>query len=118
MYIAKRYFTALPLLLWLTGCTSDKGDLPAPPDYCDSMTVSYTGDIKPIIDSACVSCHVSGGPGSGDFTTYEGLKAKVDNKSLKARAVDSKDMPMGGPALPDSSVRKLNCWIKAGGLKN
>lgn len=83
--------------LVLTSCTYDEIE------YFDfqpqDTTVSYSLDIKPIIITYCLGtgnqhCHVTNtNQGSnGDFTTYAGLKAKVDNGSIEARVLN----PLGG----------------------
>ena len=91
---------------------------------CDTLDFTYLGDIKPIVQTSCLTsgttnCHKSGGIGVGDFTTYAGLKEKVDNAITQTvkEMVDSKTMPIGG-SLTNNEILKIDCWIDAGALNN
>ncbi|HEX8515373.1 MAG TPA: hypothetical protein VF868_04180 [Bacteroidia bacterium] len=104
----------------IASCTFDKGEIPVKEaaGECDS-TVSYSTQIAPLMTTYCNGCHISGGSGNGDFTTYAGLKQKVDNGSAHNRVVVVKDMPVPGSPTPSAEERKLiDCWIKQGAPDN
>jgi len=90
---------------------------------CTGITVSYINDIKPITDANCAftGCHVTGFA-NGDYTSYVGLKAKVDNGQLKKRAIKKRDMPPsntpGPKGLTDTEIQLIFCWIEDGGPNN
>jgi hypothetical protein len=88
-------------------------------NVCDTLNVSYSQDIKPIIDGQCATsgCHVAGGTGNGIFDNYNGVKAKVDNGSMMDRVVMTRDMPPSVP-LSDCNVQKFQAWINAGAPNN
>ena len=106
-------------------CTYDK--LPEPA-FCDTLIVTYSANIKKIMETSCTfggaptGCHVSGGIAPGDFTIYSVLKAIADDTKLKNRVVNLKDMPppysLGPKTLADSNIQKINCWIDAGAPNN
>lgn len=114
------------LLLLLTyvlviSCTNDSAELPPP--------VSYANDIFPIVQTHCFgtggqSCHVTNSNmgSNGDYTTYAGLKAKVDNGSLQIRALTpGGGMPpsySNGPQLGAEDLRKLRVWVANGAPNN
>ena len=80
--------------------------------------ISYSTDIDTIISVKCGGCH---GPGSsdGDLTDYAVLKSKVESGVFNVRVLGvSKDMPQGGPALPEDELSKLKCWVEQGALNN
>ena len=103
-------------------CTKDIGPnpdlIPKQSNICDSVT--FTKTIKPIFDSKCISCHFAGGSGPGDFTTYAGIKLKVDAGLIKGRLIDVTGaiMPQGGPALPSNQLDLIKCWLDAGAPNN
>ena len=121
------FYLSLLLLIvfcYLQSCTSDKGEVPQP-----IKTVLYQTDIKPIIQTYCYGqgtqqCHVtSGNMGApGDFTSYEGLKEKVDNGSVQARVINLKDMPPvyseGPTALSANDFESLRTWLNNGAPNN
>lgn len=120
-------YTVLLLFIafcYLQSCTSEKGEVPKP-----IKAVSYQTDIKPIIQTYCYgqggqSCHVTptnmGAP--GDFSTYAGLKEKIDNNSIQSRVFNLKDMPpvySNGPtALTTDDLETFRSWVNDGALDN
>src|SRR3954465_9891220 len=79
---------AFPLVLGLIvfSCTKDTGTAPKPvvavPGFCD--TITYTEDIKPIIDANCNSCHGDVSPSGGfPLTSYDLLKEKAESGKIK-----------------------------------
>jgi hypothetical protein len=108
------------LLLFLTGLFAcEKGEKQTEtPVETDCTKVTYSGDIKAIINKSCSlsGCHNTGS-GNGDFTTHAGLKAKSDNGTLRNRVLVKKDMPPSG-ALSSEELAKIDCWIKNGSPDN
>lgn len=115
----KQLLLLIPAFVCMASCTYDKGEVPVKDTECDSA-ISYSADIAPLMTTYCISCHVAGGTGTGDFTTYSGLKQKADNGTLKNRVVDLKDMPQAGflPVMSDAERNLINCWIKQGSPDN
>jgi hypothetical protein len=113
----KQFLLLIPVFAFAGSCTYDKGEVPVK-DECDS-TVSYATDIAPLTTTYCNSCHIAGGTGTGDFTTYAGLKEKADNGTLKYHVIDIADMPQAGSPQLSAAERKLiGCWIKQGSPDN
>jgi uncharacterized membrane protein len=114
----KKLLLLLPIA-FMASCTYEKGEVPVKDTECDS-TISYSTVVAPLITTHCNACHVSGGTGTGDFTTYAGLKQKADNGTLRNRVVVLKDMPQAGytPTMSDEDRNLINCWIKQGALEN
>lgn len=94
---------------------------PAPGETCSGETPSYQDDIEPIISAACAisGCHVNGF-GSGDFSSYTGVKDRASG--IKNRAVVQQNMPPssspGPSSLNDAQIELLECWIDAGAPNN
>lgn len=119
------WLLALVAFCHLQSCTSDKGELPKP-----VLSAPYQTAIKPIMVTYCYgqgtqTCHVS--PSSeganGDFSTYAGLKAKVDNGTIQSRVINSGGgMPpsysTGPTALSVDDLEKLKTWVNNGALDN
>jgi hypothetical protein len=81
---------------------------------CSSVNATYQNSIKPIIDRSCTlsGCH-DAGSANGNYTTYEGVLARVKNGTLSKRVLYEKDMPRDKPLSLDE--RKLiKCWIDNG----
>ncbi|MEQ8907855.1 MAG: hypothetical protein RIC95_01570 [Vicingaceae bacterium] len=84
--------------------------------------ISFQADVQPIIQANCATsgCHnavtVAGG---GNFTTYAGIKAKVDNGSFENRVIVRQDMPPSNKTpLSNSEIDLLKDWLEAGAPNN
>ena len=100
--------------------------------------VSFSQDVKPIIDQHCVECHQVGGLGevaSGfDLTTYERLMkgtsggpmviaGDVEGSNMlvlmEGRADPSISMPHGqNEPVPKKDIQTLKTWIGQGAKDN
>lgn len=105
-----------------TGCYYDVEDelYPLGGAGCDTTgfsALTYANGIKPIFDAYCATsgCHVPNGA-PGHFTTYGGIKPKVDNGSIMQRTIVDKDMPPSGMSNCDRA--KLKAWLDAGAPEN
>lgn len=101
----------------VTACKKDKDDT-NPSSEVDCSTVTYSGTIRPIINSKCATagCHAAGSA-NGDHTIYAGIKAKFDNGTLKKEVITDKTMPQGSP-LSETQYKQFECWINAGAPEN
>jgi len=88
-------------------------------NMCDS--IKYNAHIKPIIMNNCAipTCHVNGGNGPEDFSTYTGVNNKVP--FMKNR-INSGTNPMPpathGGKMSQSRIDSIECWIDKGAPNN
>jgi hypothetical protein len=87
-------------------------------DSCALLQVTYTKDIAPLISANCSTpnCH-SNNFYFGDFTTYSGLRIKVDNGTFYYRVFTTRNMPLNG-SLSHTQLQKIQCWLDAGTPNN
>lgn len=78
-----------------------------------AANLSYTNSIKAIVDVWCLGCHGGSGPGTGDFRSYSGMKATLENGVMLQKVVIDKTMPEGG-GLTELQRDSINCWLKSG----
>lgn len=115
----KKLFTVLSSALILAGCANDDSsspvNMPAP-----AGSVTYTKDVKSIIDNNCIVCHAAvpqnGAPIS--LVTYNQVKDAVLKRSLIIRiSLENGNnvlMPKGGPRLPQETIDIVKQWEKDG----
>lgn len=105
------------LTLSLQSCSFETVEPAKPVIVTDS--ISYSKTIIPINEAKCNSCHSNGGA-DGDFTTYAGVKEKVDNNSIFNRIETLRDMPVPGSGyeLTDTERNNYVAWIKQGAPNN
>jgi hypothetical protein len=85
-------------------------------------SVTYTNDIKPIINATCAisGCHdgAVGSSSPGDYRTFADIKRVTDNGKFKNRVLDLKDMPpsytTGPKKLTDAQLDLIQCWADKG----
>lgn len=111
------FLAAGVLLLFFASCTKDKKPAPVAPvaSDCDSTKILFCNEIKSIINSNCATsgCHISGGNGPGDFSTYSGIKEKADNGTLRLRVLEMRNMPPSQP-LSASDTTLISKWLSEG----
>lgn len=100
-------------------------------DPCDTITVTWTNTIVPILTLNCANndfndngdCH---GAGSAiwDQTIYQNVKDKVDEGKIQDRALGNAQFPMppaftqGPPALSECDKKLIQRWIDDGAPEN
>ncbi|OQP63875.1 hypothetical protein A3860_23355 [Niastella vici] len=107
------------IIVLLTGCYYDKGELIYPDSTvdCSKVTATYTA-VKPIVAGKCntTGCHnAASAAGSTVLETYDQVKALAGR--IKQRALVDKTMPPGA-ALTTSEIAILTCWINSGTPNN
>jgi hypothetical protein len=111
-----KYFILLTgiIFIYFQSCTSDKRELAQPKVTCEysQQDLKYSGLIKTIIDNNCVPCHFAGGPANGDFTTYAGIKAKVDAGTFRQRVIVLRNMPIT-TSLSACDLNAIHDWLNA-----
>ncbi len=74
---------------------------------CTSSTPSFSVTVRPLIQSACVSCH-------SEYSTY----AQISSSSSSIRSsIVSGSMPKG-TSLSEAQKNSIVCWIDAGKPNN
>ena len=110
-------FIALCSLFLASSCTKEKTPFSQTPT-CNG-TVSFANDILPLIQHQCTSCHDSGNASGGyNLSDYATISSHANAVLGSMRNSGYKLMPQGGPALPDSSIQLIECWIYQGKLDN
>jgi hypothetical protein len=102
--------------LALFSCTREKV---TPIDQQCTTTISFANDVMPILQANCIGCHDQGNASGGfDFSSYTSASANANAILNSMKANGYQLMPIGGPALPDSTIQKIKCWIEQGKLDN
>ena len=122
------YLTASCMLLLigiLNSCTHDSlidDDLPPVVMGCETVDVSFSQTVLPILETHCTGCHGSASPQANiDLSNYDGVKAVADNGRLVG-AISHDDsfsnMPQGGNKLPDCTIDQIEAWADDGAPDN
>ena len=102
--------------VFLFSCTREKV---TPIDEQCNTTISFSNEVMPIIQANCVGCHNQNGAFGGyDFSTYDAIAGNANALLGSVKANGFQLMPLGGPALPDSTIQKITCWISQGKQDN
>ncbi|MCK5856795.1 MAG: hypothetical protein KAG64_04855 [Bacteroidales bacterium] len=107
----------LPYLL--SSCHYDNyDDLVIQGAACDTISLTYSVDIAPIMSSHCTSCHGGAAPAANiALENYSDVKVSALNGGLLGTVEHASawsPMPKNQPKLVDCTISKLNAWINQG----
>ena len=112
-------------ILFTLACKKDKA---ISPESCGAVTYSFQHDIFPIIQANCAinSCHGTNNNAPFTLLNYGQVDTAIRFHHLLTaiRHEGSLPMPRIDPfqptanKLPDTSLRKIECWINQGGENN
>ncbi|MEO8771305.1 MAG: hypothetical protein ABI402_14515 [Ferruginibacter sp.] len=100
------------------GCKNDKAELLYPPDVCDTINVTYSSSILPILRDNCYRCHAgSSTVGPFNLDSYNDVAIRAASGELRG-AVNHLSgfvpMPKDAGKLSDCNVAKINKWLDDG----
>lgn len=124
MNFKKIFFVPIFCLMLLNCSYSGGDDLIEIADPNSNTPITYSSDIKTIIDTNCIFCH-SNPPSNGapmSLTTYTNVRDAIENRNLINR-ISRQDgeqgaMPAGGPRLPQTLIDQIQKWKDDGYLEN
>ena len=118
----------LPLVLFvLFGCYYDSEEAlyGVPGVGCDISVTTFSLQVKPILQSYCISCHSNSaaiGSGGGiKLQDYADVASYANNGKLIGTLNHSSGyiaMPKGGGKLTDCNILIIQTWISRGTLNN
>ncbi|MFT5834048.1 MAG: putative membrane protein [Cognaticolwellia sp.] len=96
---------AFGFILFIGSCSSDN----------DLEALTYTTDIKSLIETRCISCHGNTSPNAGlSLTTYNQVRLFAETDTLVGRINDiNNPMPTTG-LLAQSERDMIQNWIDGG----
>lgn len=86
-------------------------------DDCDTINVTFTKQVEPLMNNYCKGCHTGASAGGGVLLdSYATMKNQTINGKVicTVTAKGCNLMPKGGPALGFCNQRKLILWKEAG----
>jgi len=134
-----RYYNFLMISFFLfctafflpTSCTSDQLIEMPPPAFCDTLQVSYTLQVKEIIDTNCAfsGCHVAGSSAPGNYANFGSLSPFLTEIEFERFVIDLRDdpelgMPPNWPTNPgptdltEEEFEIISCWVNRGYPEN
>ncbi|CAN5463595.1 hypothetical protein BH11BAC1_BH11BAC1_22050 [soil metagenome] len=89
---------------------------------CETVNVTYSGTVAPLLLSKCVGCHNNNTTsGNINLSNYSGVQQQALNGRLVGTVSHSagySPMPKGGAKLPQCEIDELIVWIAAGAPNN
>lgn len=127
LYLMKILIFSLILLLFSTCYYENEESVYGKPDtLCDTINVTYSKSVQPIISTWCLGCHsnamVAGGSGGGNrLEGYSNLRIFALNGRLLG-AIEHKPgyspMPKQGNKLSNCDIAVIRDWVEKGALNN
>jgi len=115
MYRSKSLLLAV-VFVFIFACTSGSDDDPGTPPPVNN-DITYSKNVKAIIDGRCISCHSSPPTSNApmSLTTYTSVRNSVTNQDLIGQ-VESGAMPPSGSDLTSAQIQTIKDW-QTGGFK-
>ena len=108
-----KYIILLITIFTFFSCSKDKvTNGMAFPDVQCSDSVSFKNEVLPIIQNNCTSCHDN--QNGYTLTNHSNISGNYAAIVGSMKGEGYKLMPQGGPALPDSLIKKIQCWVNQG----
>jgi hypothetical protein len=89
---------------------------------CDTLSVTYSGTIAPLLQSRCTSCHSGSTPSAGiNLTQWSVASQRAMDGSLEGAVRHLPTftaMPPLGPQLNACRIRQIQLWISQGAPNN
>jgi hypothetical protein len=124
-------FICYVFFIFISGCAYDKVTPFKPVTGCDTVSVTYSQTIKPILIANCYACHTDTSSlkmidiyfndfsvlkkyateKSDAFPTYSVIEARI-------RHLETPGMPYKRPKLSDCDIKKIEIWIRQGAPEN
>ena len=109
-------------VFYLSMCTYKKPEEVKPVASCDTTTVSYVADIKPVIEQQCTGCHSgANAAGSINLSVFAQLQRTATTGLLFQVVNHTKGyppMPANQPKLSDCLINKIQRWGLDGAPNN
>jgi uncharacterized membrane protein len=89
---------------------------------CDTVNVTYSATVWPIIQNSCLGCHSGGSPSGGvSLADYSAIAAQAANGNLLGAIRHEQGyspMPQNGAKLNDCTITQIEKWIENGSPNN
>ncbi len=89
---------------------------------CDTLNFTWSGTIRPLIQTKCQGCHQGSSPGGGvNLSNYAGVSDAAFDGSLLGsveHAVGWSAMPKNSAQLPACEIIQIRKWVNAGAPNN
>lgn len=112
------------VILMSNACYYDNEEdlYPAKDEVCDTVAVSFSATILPLLNSECNMCHGTGiAQGSLVLDNYNDVLLYANDGSLLGSVEHQTDysaMPKGRAKLSACKINKIRAWIAQGALNN
>jgi hypothetical protein len=108
--------------LFISGCYYDNEEELYPVNTCKTNDMSYTGDVLPILQDNCYTCHdQASNLGGVTLEGYANLIDYVENGKLLGVIKHEQgfpEMPSVNPQLAQCQIDKIEAWVNQGSLDN
>lgn len=85
---------------------------------CDTVNVTFSASVLPVLKTYCVGCHSAASPSAGiDLSTYAAVKVYAANGRLMGsitHAIGYKPMPSSTSKLGACEINQIKAWVTKG----
>lgn len=104
----------------MTSCTyhNEEEYFGANTNSCDTINMSFTTNILPVLENNCFACHNSTDRSGGiTLDQYNGVKSAAESGRLLGaikHEMNFSNMPKSAAKLDDCTINQIEAWINQG----
>ncbi len=121
-FIRNPYLCIIIFIILTTGAGCKYDNQILLPSTCDTAIVTFSGNVQPILNTYCTSCHSGANANNGiRVENYTTVKMLIPNGKLLGTITHSRGfspMPLGANKLSDCNIAKIRVWIAVGAPNN
>jgi hypothetical protein len=117
--------TFVTILFFAASCYYDNEEAlyPSLSSSCDTINVTFSGTVSPILANSCLSCHSNAtAPSAGNNIRLQDYADVLANKVAIAGSIKHSGtyspMPKNGGLLKPCSITQFDIWVRKGALNN
>ncbi len=117
-----KFVIVVSTLIFLGACSFEKAHdlIPQSKADCDTAGVTFSKDIRPILEMRCFGCHSGFGDPVYEYTDFFAFQAMALNGKLIPAVTQTgpRPMPKGRERIPDCEIAKIKAWVASGAPNN
>lgn len=115
-----RFFSIILIVGIAFSCSKDNIEEYYSNNECDTIDVSFSETVFPIVQNNCLACHFEGSSSGVDLTSYDKIKEQIDEGKFLGNIQHASGYSPMPPSykLDDCTISKIENWINDGAPNN
>ena len=115
-----RFVPIVIIIVFFASCSKDNYEEFYGGEVCDTIDVSFSETVFPVVQNNCLACHFEGSSSGVDLTSYDKIKEQIDEGKFLGNIQHAPGYSPMPPSykLDDCTITKIEKWINDGAPNN